>query len=209
MNYLVYDLEIKKAIPPRDGALIEGIDYCSGWSDHANMGISVLCAYSSWDDRYRVFCDDNIAEFVTPASKADLLVGFNNIAFDDAVLRETPHWAITAEEIPAIVRRYDLLVETWRAAGLGPTFQYPTHAGYGLDAICLSTFNEGKTGNGALAPVDWQRGKVGNVIDYCLADVRLTKKLFEHALNDKPIKSPKGGEYLWLRNPLDSENDPR
>lgn len=206
MNWLCYDLEIKTAIPPRDGNLIEGIQYNAGWTDHANMGISVLCAYSSWDDRYRVFCDDNVSEIVTlAASHEALLVGFNNIAFDDAVIKATPGWGFTW---PGLVR-YDLLVETWLAAGLGPTFQYPTHVSYSLDAICQATFHEGKTGNGALAQVDWQRGKIGSVIDYCLADVRLTKKLFEHALNDKPIKSPVTGEYLWLRNPLDSENDPR
>lgn len=206
MNYLIYDLEIKKAIPPRDGALIEGIEYCAGWSDHANMGIAVLCAYSSWDDRYRVFCDDNFDEFFTLCNQAEALVGFNNKAFDDQVILKTypgEQAGTTGDSLSqwASLPRYDLLVETWLASGLGPTFQYPTHAGYGLDAICLTNFNEGKTGNGALAPVDWQQGRIGKVIDYCLSDVRLTKKLFEHVLNDKPIKSPVREEYLWLRNP--------
>jgi hypothetical protein len=198
MNFICYDLEIVTAIPPKDGNLLPDIKYNQGWQDHANMGISVLCAYSSWDKRYRVFCGDNISELVNLVKQYEpLLVGFNNIAFDDAVIKATAGWGFT---FPG-VRRYDLLVETWLAAGLDPVYQHPTHDGYGLDAICQANFKEGKTGNGALAPVDWQRGNIGSVIDYCLADVRLTKMLFELPLNNLPVKSPKADEWLWLAAP--------
>jgi hypothetical protein len=36
-----------------------------------------------------------------------------------------------------------------------------------------------KSGNGALAPILWQRGQVGEVIDYCLNDVHITHELFK------------------------------
>ena len=35
-----------------------------------------------------------------------------------------------------------------------------------------------KTGNGAHAPIWYQEGKLGKVIDYCLNDVRVETKLF-------------------------------
>src|SRR3990167_9078166 len=34
---LIYDLEIKRAIPDKHGASIPGIKYCAGWHDHAAM----------------------------------------------------------------------------------------------------------------------------------------------------------------------------
>lgn len=56
---LVYDIEIIKAIPQKDSPKKQGIEYCKGWHDHQNMGISVIGAYSFEDDRYRVFTKDN------------------------------------------------------------------------------------------------------------------------------------------------------
>jgi hypothetical protein len=196
MKAVIYDCEIIKAIPPRDGVRLEGIEYCEGWGDHANMGVSVIGAYSYADDRYRVFCNDNFVEFVDLLNRSDLAVGFNNINFDDRLIAAT-------DSIPSLnsVARYDILVEAWAAVGLGPTFDFKTHGGYGLDAICEATFGEKKSGNGALAPVDWQKGEIGTVIDYCLMDVRLTKKLFDMAVSGTPIKNPKTGDLLTLRKP--------
>ena len=50
---LVYDIETTKAVPDR-APNVAGIEYCGGWEDHANMGISVICAYDYTTDRYRV-----------------------------------------------------------------------------------------------------------------------------------------------------------
>jgi hypothetical protein len=33
MNLLIFDCEIRKAIPPKEGERIPGIDYCGGWDD--------------------------------------------------------------------------------------------------------------------------------------------------------------------------------
>ena len=196
MKPLIYDIEIVRAIPNRDGSRIDGIEYCGGWHDHASMGISVIGAYDYDTDRYRVFCRDNFMEFVALSCQPDrLMVGFNNIAFDDKVI-------VLNMPVSTSAPRYDLLVETWAAVGLGPTFDYKTHGGYGLDALCELNFGTKKTGNGALAPVAWQQGKIGDVIDYCLNDVRLTKQLFERAIAGEAIKTPKGGSALtFLRRP--------
>ena len=193
---LVYDCEIVKAIPSRDTGALEGIEYCAGWHDHANMGISVIGAYDYDTGRYRVFCADNFGEFEDLAHATDLLVGFNNVGFDDKLIGASGLHASPSTP------RYDLLAESWVAAGLAPTWQsFDTHGGFGLDAICSATFARTKTGHGALAPVDWQRGRVGSVIDYCLADVWLTKQLFDLALAGKPIINPKTGEPMTLREP--------
>ena len=196
MNVLIYDLEILRAIPDKSGKRAEGIEYCAGWHDHANMGITVLGVYDYIDERYHVFCGDNKEEFAQRLKGNPLCVGFNSIPFDNAVLSATAGWDAPKEE-----RCYDLLRETWAASGLGPKFVYPTHMGYSLDAMCELNFALKKSGNGALAPVDWQLGNFGKVIDYCLNDVMLTKRLFDAVTRGDYIKNPKGGSDLTLRIP--------
>lgn len=45
MSVIVYDIEIIKAIPGRNGEREEGIEYAEGFHDHANLGVSVIGAY--------------------------------------------------------------------------------------------------------------------------------------------------------------------
>ncbi len=195
MHALIYDIEIFKAIPPKIGSekeIIPGIEYCEGWHDHKNMGISVIGAYDYKAGRFRVFCKDNFHEFLE-LSKQRLMVGFNSIPFDDAVI-----YAEFGDDYrPA--DSYDILRETWAAADLGPNFQYPSHAGYSLDAIAKANNLPSKTGHGALAPVQWQRGEIGAVIDYCLQDVAITKRLFDRVQLGYPITCPKTSNPLMLR----------
>ena len=164
MKALIYDIEIKKGILGKGEEALAGYEYCAGWHDHANMGISVIGAYDYAEDRYRVFCEDNMHEFSEAVDKADKIVGFNNVAFDNAVIAAC--WGPLVK-LPEgwQAKSYDLLVEIWHAAGLGPTFNYKTHGGYGLDAVCERNFGLKKTGHGAKATIFWQRGMIGNVID--------------------------------------------
>ena len=193
-NALVYDIEIVKGILGRGEQPINGIEYCEGWHDHANMGISVIGAYDYKADRYRTFMRDNFPEFIALCHDRAPLVSFNGLSFDDMVINAT---ICQMPESP----RYDLLVEIWKASGLGPKFQYPSHAGFGLDACCEANFGTRKTGNGALAPVLWQRGDYGQVVDYCLNDIKLTKQLFDKVLAGGAVTCPKTGDALQLAIP--------
>ena len=79
-NIIVYDLEIKKTI-----------EQCSkGWDSLDEMGISVGCAFDYRSMRYRCFMDDNINELVERLNEPDtMIVAFNHIKFDNALLRAT------------------------------------------------------------------------------------------------------------------------
>lgn len=116
----------------------------------------------------------------------EVVVGYNSIGFDNPLC--AAHGITIPED-----KSYDLLVEIWKAAGLGPKFQYPTHIGFTLDAVCTANLGLGKTGHGALAPVQWQRGQIGAVIDYCLNDVRITRQLLERIQ-----------KHGWIVDPRDS-----
>jgi hypothetical protein len=194
-NIIVYDIEIIKAIPTKEPR-IEGIEYCSGWQDHTNMGVSVIGAYDFAEDRYRVFTKDNWAEFYhLSCDSRNIMAGFNSIPFDNKVLEGSEIVYIQETQC------YDLLREIWRGAGLGERFEYPSHAGYGLDAVAKANGLGGKTGNGALAPVYWQRGQIGTVIDYCLQDVAITAKLIKKVIESNILTCPKTGKDLWINAP--------
>ena len=178
---LIYDLEIIKAIPDRKKPNEPGIEYCAGWDDHANMGVSVIGAYDAIEDRFRVFTKEQFADFEALARER-VLVGFNSIHFDDPVL---------AANGINVTTKWDLLQELWVAAGLGREFQYPSHVGFGLDATAQANGYGGKTGWGGYAPVQWQRGEYGSVIDYCLEDVRLTWRLVKQGLDVGTLRDPR------------------
>lgn len=174
---LIYDTEIVEAIPSKKEPIIPGIKYCKGWGDHAGMGISCICAYDYKTDRYRVFTESNKDQFADLIKKHVLLIGFNNINFDNKVIKAT--WDIDIEPREC----YDILEKIKKVVG--------TFSVCSLDAYCKANFNQGKAGYGRHAPVEWQQGKIGNVIDYCLEDVRLTKKLFDTIQRDGSVIDPK------------------
>lgn len=195
---IVYDIEIVKAILPKSSDDVEeDIAYCKGWHDHANMGVSVIGCYDFDEDRYRVFLKDNFNDFKLLSYASNVQAGFNSIPFDNAVLR-----AADIVDIPE-GRSYDLLREIWLAAGLGAEFKYPSHAGYSLDAVAKANNIGAKSSNGALAPIVWQRGQYGAVIDYCLQDVALTQKLIRKVMDTGWLTCPKTGNKLKVRHPHD------
>lgn len=181
---IIYDCEIVRGIAKRDEPRLPGIEYCQGWRDFAGMGISVIGAFDYTEGRYRVFAADNFTEFRDLVDRADLVIGFNSLGFDNPLCRA--NGLLVSDH-----KSYDLLAEIWAGAGLPRTFQYPSHVGFGLDACAAANFGGAKTGNGALAPVEWQRGRIGSVIDYCLNDVRLTKALVDLVMAQGCLRDPR------------------
>jgi hypothetical protein len=196
-NAFVYDLEIKKGILGRGEERIDGVEYCGGWTDHAGMGISVLGGYCCRENLPLVFCDDNRELLAKNHAQYDFFVSFNGVNFDNKVIKAA--WDLTIPDRLC----YDILRELWIADGLDPDkFSPRTHGGYGLDACAMANFGIGKSGNGALAPVQWQRGEIGAVISYCLRDVMLTRRLYMNIItNEGFIKHPKTGLPVRLAMP--------
>lgn len=191
---IIYDCEIKKAILGRGEDPIQDIEYCGGWRDVENMGISVIGAYDYTTDKYSIFMDDNLNEFQELVDQAHSIAGFNSLAFDNK-LCEANGINIQSK------KHYDLLVEIWRGAKLRDSFEYPSHLGYGLDACAEKNLNAKKTGWGGLAPVDYQRGNFGGLINYNLNDVYLTKRLIDIAVRDGFIQNPKFSGRIKVQPP--------
>lgn len=193
---LIYDIEIINAIPPKDPAdRIDGIKYCAGWHDFEHMGIAVVGAYDYVEDAYRVFCGDNLTDFWGLAMDQDCLVGFNSISFDNKLLAVE---GFDFDKLPC----FDILREVWAGAGLAAEFDPASHKGFGLDAMARANTGHCKSGSGADAPIQWQRGQIGVVIDYCLCDVWLTKQLMDRILIPAPLRSPRDNSWIDVRWPV-------
>ena len=201
MKILIYDCEIIKAIRDPKKVDLAPIEYCNGWDDYENMGISVIGVNFISEEFDKIFnhnlqatnSESLIGAFQEGLDITDVLVGFNNQSFDDKLLKANKLF------IPESVINYDLLAEIWEGAGLGREFIYPTHTGFGLDAICKANGLGKKSGDGANAAVLWQKGKHQEVIDYCENDIKLTRKLFELIQEKGEIKDPREDNFYFKK----------
>lgn len=206
---LIYDCEIIKAIRDPKKVDLAHINYCNGWDDYENMGISVIGVNFISEEGDVVFNhnallnrDLGIDAFQEGLDVVDILVGFNNQSFDDKLLKANGFI------IPDNIVNYDLLAEIWEGAGLGREFVYPTHAGFGLDAICKANSLGEKSGDGANAAILWQKGKHQEVIDYCENDIKLTRKLFDLIQETGEIKDPREDNFYFKKYNPDFEFKP-
>lgn len=203
MKALIYDIEIVKAIQGKNDPVLEGIEYCKGWDDKQNMGVSCVCAYDEEEKRPRIFFEDNKSEFEDLFMRRGILCGFNNRRFDNQVLAHSG-WIKDMPSAFGVV--YDILEQIWVALGHDPEkFTYETHAGYGLDAVCKANKIGKKTGYGGHAPVDFQQGRYGSLVDYCMNDVWMTLNLYRKIQRNGYIINPKDtNAVIYIESPWNS-----
>ena len=187
---IVYDIEIEKPIPPKDGPMEQDIDYCEGWGDHAGMGIAMIGVYDFTDGMPRIYWKDNIEELWRLMDEADVIAGFNNQNFDDKIM------AAIGYQIPP-EKSYDLFLEIKEAAGAK---RYAK--GYNLDNCCYVNLGVRKIGEAAQAPVLWQRGQYGRCINYGLWDISMEYRLLKMAM-DQPLLDPGNpSQRIFVKSPL-------
>jgi len=191
LDAIVYDAEIVKAIQGRGEELRPGVEYCGGWGDYAGMGVAVVCCIDLRDGRPRVFLADNLDEFAQLAASRGHIIGFNSQMFDDKLL--------AARGFP-IATTYDVKVEVFAALGQSLKSYKGSRS---LDRLAAANLGAGKEMSGAMAPVLWQRGEHGKVIDYCMADVFKVVQLLELPKLIDPVT----GRPFTLR-PIETERQP-
>lgn len=199
MKNLLYDCEIIKCIPPSNPTdRVPDLEYCQGWRDFSNMGISCV-GFCEWEDgeepSYSVIvCDTpgfdwEVLQFELNED-IDRVIGFNSKGFDDSLLKANGVDLQTT---------YDILEECRIAAGFTADYtSVPKDYSYSLDKI-TSANGYKKTGHGAKAPEMWQRGQHQDVLDYCLNDVKISYEILMLGLKGQ-LRDPNKGELLQLRS---------
>lgn len=203
-SIIVYDLEILRAIPTKEEC-IPGIEYCGGWTDYKGMGITVLAAYDYLEKRTHVYCQDNLHKFIELADQRQYRVSWNGMNFDDKVLGASGYIFNAGKAITdyGYNQHYDILREVWAASGIprDKPFTPKLHGGFGMDAVAQASIGRGKTDDGALAPILWQQGEIGRVINYCIADTWITKLLLDQIIYLGELKNPKTGKMMEIESP--------
>lgn len=187
---LIYDIETLCPVLTKDTTPLPGIKYASSFQDWEGLGIACLCCYLMDEEKYRVFDEHNMKEFTELLKSYDVMIGFNNYKFDDNLLS---HFNIIDDEF-IMGASYDILRNVYNGLGLNPDgpFYDKKYKGNGLNKLAELNLGESKVLDGQLAPVLWQQGQYAKVIDYCLDDVRLTKKLYELILKTGKLQTPHG-----------------
>ena len=168
MDHIVVDVEIKKTIEETEG----------GWNATDKLGVAVAVVYEYTSDRFRVFGDTQ-SELLALRQRllcADRISGFNIWKFDFPVIFGLPGRERVTSLLP---KTNDLLRRIWQSLGLDPDSFSRAHGGWGLDAVVRGTLPgaPGKIANGAMAPIWYQAGRWGEVVNYCVDDVTLERDL--------------------------------
>ena len=141
-------------------------DEVGGWNHIEDMGMSVGVVWDSHDERFHVYLDHQVPDLEEHCRRADLVVGFNQIRFDYKVLEG--YSVFDFSQVPSL----DMLIEVDRL--LGHRLK--------LDSITQATFDCEKTAEG-LQAIEWYReGKLAEIAEYCLFDVKLTKLVHEYGV---------------------------
>lgn len=212
MIYAIYDLEIIKAIPPKNDAdRLPDIEYCEGWEDYANLGISVgaICYLDTdtwkisepvaylFDRAFNIENPDpvNLKEYARYTAQTFIgeisqhqYGGFNSKNFDDKLLS-------AVFQMPDSVRsHFDVLEMVIEAAGMTGQKYWDMGRSYKLADIAKANGYQ-KTLTGEQAPIEWQRGNQQIVIDYCKNDARIEAETLKRLLQGTLI-DPNTGEIL-------------
>lgn len=202
-SILIFDTEIANQIllksDEQDAARDAGIQFASGWKDYSNMGVAVLCAPTLREcsiypselmfQKSIYFTDSNLRNAEWFFNQFDLHVSHNGDSFDAPLL--SAHGVFLD---PA--RSYDLMTEWQRETGKRVK----------LDDLAQANGLPGKTEDGAIAPILWQRGERERVIKYCFHDCLLTGQLFQKVIDGEPLKNPYNGQMVRLRNPSEKSS---
>ena len=154
-NIVYFDLETKKSATD-----------VGGWNHIDQKGMSIGVTYSTERGGYKVYGEPEVEELIQELQRADLVVGFNHIRFDYKVLEG--YSIFDFSQVPSL----DMLIVLNEK--LGHRLK--------LDSIAQATFGCEKTAEG-LQAIEWYRqGKLAEIAEYCLFDVKITKMVHEYGV---------------------------
>jgi DEAD/DEAH box helicase domain-containing protein len=136
-----------------------------GSNDHSKLRVSLVGVYFYETDTYEYFLEADLPKLWPRLEQCDRVIGYNTKGFDNLVLAS--YYSGDLGSIPQL----DLLEEIAKVLGFRVK----------LDDVAKATIGTGKTGHGLQAVEFWRQGKIQELADYCLMDVKVTKLVYEYA----------------------------
>ncbi len=160
MRVITFDIETSNILPP------------TSRNDLSQLDLSIVGIHDSETNEFSSYSKEELPQLWPIIEKTDMLVGYNSDAFDIPILNK--YYAGDLSKI----RSLDLMVEVQKALGRRLRLQ----------SLAEATLKAGKSGDGLKAIEWWAKGEYQKVRDYCIEDVRITRKLFDYALKNGLLK---------------------
>lgn len=169
MNTVYFDLETRRIASD-----------VGGWDFKDQMGISAAVTWSTATGEYHIWREETVDGLIEQLRSADLVVGYNHVSFDYAVLG-----GYTILDLAAATVNLDMMVDLEVRVGRRMK----------LDTIAHACFGEGKTADG-LDAVRWWRAyekdrdfqHLRKIAEYCAYDVKVTRLVHEFGLQEGLVK---------------------
>lgn len=155
----------------------------TGSSDVTALSIAIVCIHDSETDTYSSYLESELPKLWPILERTDILVGYNSDHFDIPLLNKYYPGDLTR------IKSLDIMKEVYGV--LGRRLR--------LDAIADGTLGVKKIGNGGQSLQWWKQGEIDKVRTYCLKDVEITKRIFDHALEKGGVKYKELGKTLDIK----------
>jgi len=135
------------------------------------LRVSLVGVYFYETDTFETFLEPDLPKLWPRLERADRIIGYNIVDFDFPCLQQ--YYSGDFKRLPT----QDLLADIEKRLG----FRIK------LDDVAHGTLGVGKSGSGLMAVEYWKKGEIGKLRDYCLQDVRVTRDVYEYALENKEV----------------------
>ena len=176
MKHLIFDIEVHTEIATLPG----------GWDSTDEMDIAMACAYDVESDQFLFFGsgERERLRLLETLQKADRLTSYNGWLFDLPVVCRCSRdkWAKQkGGKVQAILNKSndDLFARIQSSAEEHPSWK-PQRGQLSLNALSRLNLNKNKNGDPADISAMFRAGRVLEIAQYCLNDVRLTWELLGH-----------------------------
>ncbi len=168
-NTVYFDLETQRSISD-----------VGGFANASKLGISIAVTYSSATGEYSIFGEDDLDALAGQLLAADLVVGWNHLAFDYPVLQPSVLQVLSEQ-----TNNLDMMIDV--SDKIGRRLK--------LDNVASTSLGTGKSADGLDAIRWWQEHKrsrdfapLRKIAEYCAYDVKVTQRVHQYGIEHKSIK---------------------
>jgi DEAD/DEAH box helicase domain-containing protein len=160
MRELTFDIETANILPTL------------ARQDVTRLDLAIVGVHDSETGQFTSYSQEELPRLWPLIESADILIGFNSDSFDIPLLDKYYPGDLTR------IKSIDLMVEVQKVLGRRIRLQ----------SLAEGTLKAAKSGNGLESVRWWQEGLYDKVREYCIQDVRITRQLYDHALEKGALK---------------------